>query len=894
MRPFRDIPIKAKMIAALMSTTLIALLVACIAFIANDRVAFRKELAGNLGILADVLARNSTAALSFTDLEDATSTLQSLRAKPSVNVACLYNAEDNVFATYSREKKTPIIPGKPDADGTHFADGQITVVKPITLNDSRLGTLYLRADLGELDDQLRAYVRISALVLLGTLTLTFVLAVALQRAITRPISTLTNTAKEVAHTRDYSTRAKQNGHDEIGTLTDSFNQMLQGIQERDSALQTANAALQSENAERQRAQEETRASHERFQIVVRATNDAVWDWNLVTNTRWWNEGYESLSGYAPEKTSPGPESWTLFIHPEDLERVVSGIYQAIDGGGHEWSGEYRFLRRDGTYADIYDRGHIIRDVSGKAIRMIGAMQDITQRKQAEAELSKLNTELEQRVAERTSELQTANASLTDFKAALDQHAIVAITDAHGKITYANDRFCAISKYAREELLGQDHRIVNSGYHPKAFIRELWATITSGRVWKGEIKNRAKDGSFYWVAATLIPFLGPHGKPSQYIAIRTDITERKQAEEALKLSEFSVQHASLATFWIAPNARILRVNPAVSDLLGYDESELLKLSIFDLDPHFPPDLWPAHWQELREAKRMCFETEQKHRDSHLISVEVQLNWFEFEGQEYNFAFVRDVTARKAAEQAIQNLNTSLRQQATQLETTNKELESFSYSVSHDLRAPLRAVDGFSRMVLKDYSSQLDADGQRMLGVIRSESQRMGRLIDDLLAFSRLGRQQLQTVQIDMRAMAQGVFDELSALDPERKLRFDLRPIPSAQGTEAMIRQVWVNLISNGIKFTKDRDPGVIEISVKAGENGEQIYYVKDNGAGFDMRYADKLFGVFQRLHQQSEFPGTGVGLALVQRIVQRHGGRVWADAEVGQGATFFFTIPNPTI
>jgi light-regulated signal transduction histidine kinase (bacteriophytochrome) len=180
---------------------------------------------------------------------------------------------------------------------------------------------------------------------------------------------------------------------------------------------------------------------------------------------------------------------------------------------------------------------------------------------------------------------------------------------------------------------------------------------------------------------------------------------------------------------------------------------------------------------------------------------------------------------------------------------------------------------------------------MLGVIRSEAQRMGRLIDDLLAFSRLGRQPIESARIDMRALAQEVFDELAAAEPDRKIQLDLHPLPPGLGTQAMIRQVWINLIGNAIKFTKDREIAVIDIGAVEDESGGTVYYIKDNGVGFDMRYVDKLFGVFQRLHTQQEFTGTGVGLALVQRIIQRHGGRVWAEAEVNHGATFYFTLPN---
>jgi PAS domain S-box-containing protein len=255
---------------------------------------------------------------------------------------------------------------------------------------------------------------------------------------------------------------------------------------------------------------------------------------------------------------------------------------------------------------------------------------------------------------------------------------------------------------------------------------------------------------------------------------------------------------------------------------------------------------------------------------------------------------DITERKEAEDKINQLNDDLQHRAAELEVAVKELEAFSYSVAHDLRAPLRAVDGFSRMLIEDYAEHLGDDGHRKLTVIRSETQRMGRLIDDLLSFSRISRQQVEPTQIDMQALAQTIFNEQAALDPVRKLHLTLHPLPSAYGTLAMIRQVWVNLISNAIKFTREREVGEIEIGVLEDAEEGPAYYIKDNGAGFDMRHAGKLFGVFQRLHDDQAFEGTGVGLALVQRIVQRHHGRVWAEAEVNHGATFYFTIRNQNL
>ncbi|MBI4566539.1 MAG: HAMP domain-containing protein [Planctomycetes bacterium] len=221
---------------------------------------------------------------------------------------------------------------------------------------------------------------------------------------------------------------------------------------------------------------------------------------------------------------------------------------------------------------------------------------------------------------------------------------------------------------------------------------------------------------------------------------------------------------------------------------------------------------------------------------------------------------------------------------------RELESFSYSVSHDLRAPLRAIDGYSLMLIEDCADRLDANGRRYLDVIKDNTRKMGQLIDDLLAFSRMGRKTVETAVIDMGKMAREVFAELRPLTPDRPLELRMDNLPAGQGDAAMIRQVFANLLSNAIKYSRDRNPAIVEIGARK-EGSETVYFVRDNGVGFEMQYAHKLFGVFQRLHSAREFEGTGVGLALVQRIVQKHGGRVWGEGEVGKGATFYFTLPD---
>jgi signal transduction histidine kinase len=250
---------------------------------------------------------------------------------------------------------------------------------------------------------------------------------------------------------------------------------------------------------------------------------------------------------------------------------------------------------------------------------------------------------------------------------------------------------------------------------------------------------------------------------------------------------------------------------------------------------------------------------------------------------------DVSEREAARRDIEKLSLELEQQVEELQAANQEMESFSYSVSHDLRAPLRAIDGFSRILLEDHAAVLNEEMRRLLGVVRSNTQRMGRLIDDLLAFARTSRQEMRVAPVDMDALARAALDDLGLAGGGGHARVTVAELPPARGDATLLRQVWANLIGNAVKYSRGAAEPRVTIEGDA-VDGVVQYRVRDNGVGFDMAYAGKLFGVFQRLHRTEEFEGTGVGLATVQRIVQRHGGRVWAESRVGEGATFFFTLP----
>lgn len=484
--------------------------------------------------------------------------------------------------------------------------------------------------------------------------------------------------------------------------------------------------------------------------------------------------------------------------------------------------------------------------------------------------------------------------ISDYKYALDESSIVAITDQKGIITHVNANFCKISKYNREELIGQDHRIINSGFHPKDFIRNLWVTIASGKIWRGELKNKAKDGTYYWVDTTIVPFLNKEKKPYQYLAIRSDITFRKQVEETL---EKSLKEVSDYKYALDESSIV-----AITDqkgLIRYANHNFCRISKFSYEEligqdhriinsgYHPKDFIRNLWVTIANGKIWRGELKNRAKDGSYYWVDTTIVPFLDErGKPYQYVAIRaDITQRKHAEEEILVLNEELEKRVKE---RTEEMESFSYSVSHDLRAPLRAVNGYARILEEDYKDLFDAEGKRLLGEVQQNAKKMGTLIDDLLSFSRLGRKEVEKSEIDMTKLTQLAIKEIEQSLPHHA-EIKLWPLLPAKADHALLQNVMINLISNAIKYSAKKDNPFIEIRSKRGDS-EITYSVKDNGVGFDMQYSDKLFGVFQRLHSTDEFPGTGVGLAMTKRIINKHKGRIWAEGRVNEGAVFYFTIP----
>ncbi len=431
---------------------------------------------------------------------------------------------------------------------------------------------------------------------------------------------------------------------------------------------------------------------------------------------------------------------------------------------------------------------------------------------------------------------------------------------------------------------------------------LSVPLRARRVTYGALQCTSRTGTFGADQIDLVRDLADHaaraiGNSRHIAALERELAEGRGAADAAAAGLFLDAIVENLPHMIfvkdADRLAFVRFNRAGEDLLGIPRSDLIGKNDYDLFPRDEAEFFQQKDRETLRGKMMVDIPEEP------IQTRRGLRWLhtkkvpivdEHGLPSHLLGISEDITDRKKAEQELRALAAALATRSDELEAANKELEAFPYSVSHDLRAPLRAIDGFSRVLLEDHAPKLDSEAQRLLSIVRKNTQAMGRLIDDLLVFARLGRQPLRLQPVDMSPLVRSLIDDLRSGQPDRAVEFEVGPLPTASCDLTLIRQVWNNLIGNAFKYTRTRAAGQIAIGGARGD-GEIVYMVKDNGVGFDMRYAHKLFGVFQRLHAADEFEGTGVGLALAHRIVQRHGGRIWAEGELDRGATFFFALPS---
>jgi PAS domain S-box-containing protein len=663
--------------------------------------------------------------------------------------------------------------------------------------------------------------------------------------------------------------------------------------------------------ERKRAEEALRESQTQMNRAQEIAHLGSWELDLMNNRLSWSDEVYRIFGLQPREFGATYNAFLEAVHPEDREAVDAAYSGSLREGRDTYEIEHRVVRRSsGEIRIVHEKCEHFRDETGRIVKSVGMVHDITERKRAEQELREAHAELERKVAERTAELQRSEAYLAEGQRlshtgswARDAKTLTAI--------YWSEELFRIYGFDPQQGLPMRSQMLER-IHPEdrdkfnLFDRVLHEKVDC----EAEYRIVLPDGTVKHVHAIAHPVLTANGEAVQVVGTIIDITERKRAEEERRQSAERFRAIADYTYdweyWIGVDGKLLWLNPAVERITGYSVDECMGMSDFPIPIVAEADRETVA-RQIREAiqgsSRNDFEFRVRHKDGRLPWVAA--SWqpiYDLQGTRLGHrSSIRDISERKQAQEALQKLMAELElrveertnelSEANQaLQAANKELESFSYSVSHDLRAPLRAIDGFSRMVLMGYADKLDDEGRRKLNVIRSNAQQMDKLISDLLAFSRLGRKEMVQASLNMDALVRSAWKELTLLNPERRIQFSVKRLPHAMGDEALMREVVVNLLSNAIEFSKFRENAIVEVGAYA-EKETNVYFVKDNGVGFDMEYYDKLFGVFQRLHSSDEFEGTGVGLAIVERIIRRHGGRVWAEGKVGEGATFYFALPR---
>ncbi|MGN6554248.1 MAG: PAS domain S-box protein [Verrucomicrobiota bacterium] len=979
---FEDLPIRSKIMAAILLTSITVGVLTAIAFIASDLLTIRQDTIREFSSLARVVAETSAPAVTSNDVPRAHTLLASLRSERQVLAAALYGRSGKLLATYPTNAASNGFPARPaPADGYQVDHSQMLFFEPVIQNNVRSGTLFLRVDRRLFYDGLQRYALLSAVILLASMIIVCLLSNRLQRNVSEPILALIGTTRRVSEWGDYSVRASKINNDELGLLTEAFNQMLSRIQDQTVALQE---------------------NESRLRLALEAANTGTWDWNVKTGQITWDDRTASLFGQKPGAFGGTYTNFMEFVHPADRKMLESLLTQAI-AEKKEFTSEFRILWSETSVRTMFSKGRAFYDEQGKATRMTGVIQDITERKQSDdarrqfaaivestddsivgKELNGIvtswnksaerifgytaaeilgqgieriappeNAGFEERVlaavkrgetrlyetqrvrkdgkridvsltvspirnAEGTvvgassisrdiTERKLAEQALRESRARLSgiidsaMDAIISV-DSDQRITVFNNAAEAMFRCSTSEALGQPlQRFIPERFRKKhdSSFKEFEKSGTTNRA-PNHLRPLAglrANGEEFPIEAS-ISHIEVAGQQI-YTVILRDITERMEAQQALErqagILREQAQMLDLANVMARDlSDRVILWNTGMEKMYGWLRSETIgQVSHAVLQTRFPI---PLEEIQSKLNQHGSWEGEIIHTHKNGQQIIVNSHWVQHKnpnGKPIAILEINtDITERKRAEQEILRINAELeqrvRERTAELMVANQELEAFTYSVAHDLRAPLRHIDAFTKIIFDDFASAIPPEVQRYLENIRKGSQNMNQLVDDLLNLARIGRQELKREITPLSSVVQQVISELKRETANRKIEWHIRPLPAIETDPGLIKQVFVNLCSNAVKYTRPRPAAVIEVG-QLPSAGPEIFYIRDNGVGFNMKYVDKLFGVFQRLHRADEFEGTGVGLVTVERIIRKHGGQIWAEAELDRGATFYFTL-----
>lgn len=615
------------------------------------------------------------------------------------------------------------------------------------------------------------------------------------------------------------------------------------------------------------------ASREQLASIVDYSDDAIIAKDLDGIILSWNKGATRIYGYSSEDVKG--KSISILIPPERPDELTS-IMESLRQGETIDHFETERVRKDGKRIYVALTISPIRDAEGRLTFASTIARDISESKRTEQALRK---------SEQRYRLLFERNLAGVFRSTLD-----------GRIVNCNEACARIFGYASaEEMIAPGAgELYFSAADREALVARLREKHTLNNF---ETCIRRKDGSPVWILENVSLVADEEGPVIE--ATFSDITERKLAEEALRDNEKRfralIENSADGIALVGPEGTFLYSSPTTERILGYSVEEFSGRNVFELI--HPEDLESIghQFQQLIRGPGTTWmgQFRYRHKDGSWRWIEgVGNNLLAESSVQAIVVNYRDITERKRAEEEVRRLNEELerrvRERTAELEAINKELEAFTYSVSHDLRSPLRHIDGFSRILVEELGPRLDPGAQHYLERIQEGAQRMGCLVDDLLNLTRVGRRELSRQVTGLNSLVEEVVEDLKRETNGRKVEWQISRLPFVECDPALMRQVFTNLLSNAVKYTRPREQAVIEVGQMM-VNGQPVVFVRDNGVGFSMKYADKLFGVFQRLHRAEDFEGTGVGLATVQRIIHKHGGRIWAEAELEKGATFFFTV-----
>ncbi len=600
----------------------------------------------------------------------------------------------------------------------------------------------------------------------------------------------------------------------------------------------------------------------------------------------WNNAAENLLEWKSEEVIGKNISEILrIIYPEKTMEEINAVFLKENS----WCGEVIYHTKSGRPINVLVTVSFIMDTEGNKTGNIAVVRDITERKRAEESLSKLNRELEQRVIERTEKLAISEKR---FRLLIENSVDgIDLFDECSNNIYRSPGATKITGILLEENL-------MALAHPEDIgdIKKIQEDAFNNPGVPMPFQARFKHalGHYVWLEGTITNLLHVDGIHA-FIANFRDITKKKELEVLLqkantlaRIGGWELDLEKGKVFW----------------------SDITK-EIHETDEHYIPELATAinFYKEganrdlIKEKVKEAIELgKQWDVELQIITAKNNERWIRSIGETeiVNGKCIRvygsfqDIDQRKTAEEKIKNINAELEEKVAQrtelLKKTNEEMEAFSYSVSHDLRAPLRIIIGFANILEEDYGDKLDDEAKRLTMVIKKNTIKMGNLVDDLLSFSRLGRQPISKALVNTNQLVNEVISEAELKNSSQFINWIIPDLPKVFADVNTIKQVWTNLLSNAIKYSNNNKNQLVEIGFKNSQH-ETIFFVKDNGVGFDIKYKDKLFKVFQRLHSSAEFEGTGVGLAIVEKVISKHGGRVWAESEVGEGACFYFSLPN---